>query len=284
MLRPSLSRKAAPAFTLLAATALTLIASPAHAGPFGLGRKKPEPVKEEVKAAPPAPPRKATTEERALVNRQPPLARAAFWAEEVRKDPRDSNAGVEFSAALRGMGKHAEAIGAAEAVLALKPDHVDALLELARSHVARGQPFYAIAPTRQAQLLAPRDWRAPSLLGVAYEAVDRTPEARAAWEQALQLSPDNAAVLANLAMSWAGSGDLPRAEGLLRRAAARPDAGVKVRQNLALVLGLQGKTAEAERLIRDDLPPEQAAANLAWLRSAAGAGAGRSWDGMKGGR
>lgn len=281
MQRTFLSRKAA-----LAATALAIAAaSPAHAGPFGLGGKKPAPAAEAtgpVPSAAPAPPRKATSEERALVARQPALARAAFWAEEVRKDPRDAEAGVQLSAALRGMGKHAEAIGAAEAVLTLKPDHVDGLLELARAQIARGQAFHAIAPTRQAQLLAPRDWRAPSLLGVAYEAVDRAPEARTAWEQALRLSPDNPGVLANLALSWAAAGDLPRAEGLLRRAALRPEAGVKVRQNLALVLGLQGKTAEAERLIRDDLPPEQAAANLAWLRAAA-AGGGRSWDGMKGG-
>jgi Flp pilus assembly protein TadD len=121
------------------------------------------------------------------------------------------------------------------------------------------------------------------LLGVAYEAVNRAPEARSAWEQALQLSPENPSVLANLALSWASAGDLPRAESLLRRAAARSDAGVQVRQNLALVLGLQGKTAEAERLIRDDLPPEQAASNLAWLRQAAGAGGARSWSAVQGG-
>ena len=282
---PSLRKGVCAATALLALSA----ALPAQAGPFGLGKKKPETAKTAAAdtagaQAAAAAPRRATAEERALVARQPALSRAAFWAQEVTRDPRDAEAGVAFSAALRGMGKTAEAIGAAEAVLAFKPDHVDALLEVARAQIARGQPFHAIAPARQAQRAAPRDWRAPSLLGVAYEAVERQADARAAWEQALQLSPENPGVLANLALSWAAAGDLPRAEGLLRRAAARPEADAKVRQNLALVLGLQGKTAEAERLIRDDLPPEQAAANLAWLRHAAGAGAGRSWNGMNGGR
>lgn len=274
----------------LACTATVLVllsaAAPAQAGPFGLGRKKPAvpaPTASAPAAAPAAKPVRATAEERALIARQPPLSRAAFWAQEVTRDPRDPLAGVEFSAALRSLGKAGEAAAAAEAVLAFNPDHVDALLALARAQIARGQAFHAIAPSRQAQRLAPNDWRAPSLLGVAYEAVDRPAEARTAWEQALKLSPDNPAVLANLALSWAAAGDLPRAEGLLRRAAARPEAGAQVRQNLALVLGLQGKTAEAERLIRDDLPPEQAAANLAWLRHAAGSGAGRSWSGMNGG-
>jgi Flp pilus assembly protein TadD len=35
-----------------------------------------------------------------------------------------------------------------------------------------------------------------------------------------------------------------------------------VRQNLALVLGLRGRTAEAEQMLRQDLPPELVAQNL----------------------
>jgi Flp pilus assembly protein TadD len=46
---------------------------------------------------------------------------------------------------------------------------------------------------------------------------------------------------------------------------------VVTRQDLALVLGLQGKTAEAEKLIRDDVPPPQADADLAWFGTAAAA-------------
>jgi Flp pilus assembly protein TadD len=166
-------------------------------------------------------------------------------------------------------------------VLAIKPDHAEALLELARGHIARGRAFDAIAPLRRASALAPRDWRPVSLLGVAYEQTERAAEARTIWEQALTLSPENPGVLANLALSWAAAGDLPRAEGLLRRAVARPDATLRVRQNLVLVLGLQGKMTEAERLLREDLPPEMVAANLNWLRSAAAAGSGRSWDAVK---
>ena len=41
-----------------------------------------------------------------------------------------------------------------------------------------------------------------------------------------------------------------------------------MRQNLALILGLEGKLAEAERLERQDLPPELAEANMAYLRAA----------------
>ena len=46
-----------------------------------------------------------------------------------------------------------------------------------------------------------------------------------------------------------------------------PKADARVRQNLALVLGLQGKFAEAEAVSRQDLSPEEAAANTAALRA-----------------
>ena len=39
-----------------------------------------------------------------------------------------------------------------------------------------------------------------------------------------------------------------------------------MRQNLALVVGLQGRFAEAETIVKGDLPAEEAAANVAYLR------------------
>jgi len=39
-----------------------------------------------------------------------------------------------------------------------------------------------------------------------------------------------------------------------------------VRQNLGLVVGLQGRFAEAEQIVRADLPAEEAAANVAYLK------------------
>ena len=109
------------------------------------------------------------------------------------------------------------------------------------------------------------------LLGVAYAEVKRAADSEAAYRRALQLSPDNPAVLSNMAMTLAAKGDAPGAEVLLRRAAAQPTSTIRERQNLALVLGYQGKLSEAEQLIRRDLPPEQADANLAYLRAAADA-------------
>ena len=40
----------------------------------------------------------------------------------------------------------------------------------------------------------------------------------------------------------------------------------RVRQNLALVVGLQGRFAEAESIAQADLPAEEAAANVTYLK------------------
>ena len=74
-------------------------------------------------------------------------------------------------------------------------------------------------------------------------------------------------VLSNYGLSYLLEGDLTSAEGYLREAAKQPGADSRVRQNLALVLGLQGKFAEAEAIASNELSPQQAAANMAYLKA-----------------
>jgi Flp pilus assembly protein TadD len=245
---------------------------------------KPAPVAQtQASTAEPAP-RRATPAQRAEVQRADPLTRMAFWSSEADRDGRDVEAAVALSQALRALGRYDEAADAADRILIVAPDSYDALIEVARANIARGQGFYAIDPARKAAALQPRDWRPPSLLGVAYEQAKRDDEALAAHRQAVALAPTEAAPLTNLAMHLASTGDLPGAEALLRKAAALPTATIQVRQNLALVVGLQGRLDEAEKLARQDLPPESVDNNLAWLRAATGqSSATRSWSAVKAG-
>ena len=75
-------------------------------------------------------------------------------------------------------------------------------------------------------------------------------------------------VLNNLGMSYALEGNLKQAEATLRQADAMPrsKSEPRIRQNLALVVGLQGRFDEASKLAREDLPPEQVEANRAYLK------------------
>lgn len=240
-----------------AATAVALIVG----GP-ALAKAKPEPPQ-------PVASTRVSADERAMAERSDPVTRATFWAHQVELDSRDAEAGVKFASALRALGRYTEAAQAARQVSIVDPSNVEALLETARAYIGGNQGFFAIEPAEKARALDPRDWRAPSLLGVAYEQSQRDDEALAAYNLALALSPENPSVLANLGLFHVRKGSPATAEPLLRRAAAAPGATAQVRQNLAYVLGLQGKLAEAEALMRRDLPPEQVAGNLALLKAAA---------------
>ena len=90
--------------------------------------------------------------------------------------------------------------------------------------------------------------------------------ARRAYGEALAVVPDDPRVLTNLGVSHIMAGEAVEAEAVLRRAAAQPNAPAEARQNLAVAIALQGRFDEAEQIVRIDLPPAQAAANMTYLR------------------
>jgi Flp pilus assembly protein TadD len=266
-------RPLAPLAVLLAlAAAPGLAATPTNgAAPTG----------QTTAAKPPPGPTKASPELRAEAERLDPLARAAFWAREVDTDPKDAQAELGLSRALRALGRFDEAAAASDQLLVFEPNNYEALLENARARIGGNQGFYAIESIEHAEALQPRDWRPASLLAVALEQAHRDDEALAAHTKALALAPDNPATLTNLGMYYATHGQPEKAEPLLRKAAAAPGATAQERQNLALVLGLEGRYDEAERLERQDLPPDQVDNNLAYLHADARTATPRSWDSVK---
>jgi Flp pilus assembly protein TadD len=92
------------------------------------------------------------------------------------------------------------------------------------------------------------------------------PLAQQYYEAALKLVPDEPGVLSNLGLSQALAKRLPEAERTLRRAAELPSADRRVRRNLALVLSLQGKLAEAESVLKRDLSADESKQVMADLR------------------
>jgi Flp pilus assembly protein TadD len=110
------------------------------------------------------------------------------------------------------------------------------------------------------------DWHILNAQGAVLDQMGRHAEAQRIYSAALKIVPDEPSVLSNLGLSYALMKDLKRAEVTLRRAVAQPKANPKVRQNLALVIGLRGRFAEAESIARADLPENEAAANVGYLR------------------
>ena len=61
--------------------------------------------------------------------------------------------------------------------------------------------------------------------------------------------------------------DLAEAESFLRKAVAMRGATSQIRQNLALVVGLQGRFEESRALFAAELGPKQVEANMAYVRA-----------------
>ena len=108
---------------------------------------------------------------------------------------------------------------------------------------------------------------------------NRSNEARQLYKKALTFRPNEPSVLSNLGMSYLLEGKLSEAENYLRQASTQPGADSRVRQNLALVVGLQGRFDEAREIALIDSTPEMAEANLDYIRNLMSSP--RSWDQLR---
>jgi Flp pilus assembly protein TadD len=134
--------------------------------------------------------------------------------------------------------------------------------------VAAGKPSDALPILESASAAPGADWRVHSALGSAYDQQGLYDKARAAYGKALALRPNELPVLNNMGMSHALQGDLKAAETVLRQAYQLPKSGAqpRIRQNLALVIGLQGRFDEARKIASEDLPRDQVEANMDYLQ------------------
>ena len=119
----------------------------------------------------------------------------------------------------------------------------------------------------RAQTPTTPDWRIESAIGAIHDQLGNFDKARSHYDKALLQAPGAPSVLSNYGLSYLLEGDLKAAESYLREAAKNPRADSRVRQNLALVLGLQGRFDEAQAIARNELSEQQAAANMAYLKS-----------------
>lgn len=182
------------------------------------------------------------------------------------RNPRDPVNGVNYANLLRMGGRDAQALAVMQQVAIANPNNRTVLAAYGKAQAAAGQFQQALDTIGRAQTPDRPDWRLISAQGAILDQMGRAPEARQRYRDALDLQPNEPSILSNLGMSYVLTGDLRTAETYLRSAAGQPAADSRVRQNLALVVGLQGRFAEAEQIARRELSPQQADANVAYLR------------------
>jgi Flp pilus assembly protein TadD len=187
--------------------------------------------------------------------------------EKYGADPSDVTVALRYAQALRATNQKPQAVAVLQQVALRNPKNNAVLAAYGKSLAEVGRFQEAAEVLQNAHTPARPDWRVLSAQGAVADQLGDHTRAQGFYEAALKIQPDDPVILSNLGLSYALGRQLPQAETTLRLAAAQPRADARVRQNLALVLGLQGKFSDAETVSRQDLSPEEAAANTTALRA-----------------
>lgn len=188
-------------------------------------------------------------------------------AARFKKNPRDKATVIYYAAALRAAGQAEQAIAVLEGGMAAHRDDIDIRIAYAKALSAGGRFEQALNIIDSSIDPATPDWNALSVKGAILDQTGHNQEARQLYRQALLIAPDEASLYANLGLSYAMTNELAEAEAQLRRAAQMRGANSQIRQNLALIVGLQGRFEECRLLFAAELPEDRVEANLAYIRA-----------------
>ncbi|HUH75985.1 MAG TPA: tetratricopeptide repeat protein [Devosia sp.] len=190
----------------------------------------------------------------------------AELTERYKRNPRDKGTIIHYATALRGVGQSQQAVSVLELGITHHPKDVDIAVAYAKALTADGRFEQSLGVLDNVIRLDAPDWNALLVKGATLDQLGRHGEARQLYSQALALAPGEASVAANLGLSYAMTNELGAAELHLRQAVQMRGANSKVRQNLALIVGLQGRFDEARALFAAELPPDQVDSNMAYVR------------------
>ncbi|MDR3463842.1 MAG: tetratricopeptide repeat protein [Beijerinckiaceae bacterium] len=180
--------------------------------------------------------------------------------------PDDKATALAYARVLKRLTQYAQATAVLQRIAVKNPHDLEILAAYGKALADAGRLQEAAEVLGRAHTPERPNWSVLSAQGSVADQLGNHDQAQSYYVAALKIVPDQPEVLSNLGLSYALQRQMPNAEQTLRKAAAQPGADMRVRQNLALVLALQGKFAEAEEVSRRDLAPIDAAANVASIR------------------
>ena len=184
---------------------------------------------------------------------------------------------------LSRLGSYEDAAGAYRTALAIEPGDAELQRGLANALIALGRPAealqYLVGPATAG---APRhtrpgtsDPRLQNSIGVAYDMMGDHGQAQQSYRHGLLMSPTDLTLKSNLALSLSLDGSHDQAVALAREAATHPQATVRHRRTLAMILAFADRDAEAADVLRSVDGEAEVARNLAYydqLRRIPGSG------------
>jgi Flp pilus assembly protein TadD len=184
-------------------------------------------------------------------------------------NPGDMRAGLEYASLLKRMGQNEKSLQVIHQLMQTHPKDAALVTLYGKMLAEAGRGAEAVEVLNRVIATGQADWKVYSALGSARDQQGQFSEAREAYGNALALEPDEPSILNNLGLSYVLEGNLKKAEDTLKQAAATPRGSrdPRLRQNLALAVGLQGRFDEAREIASRDLPQQQVEANVAYLQT-----------------
>jgi Flp pilus assembly protein TadD len=189
-----------------------------------------------------------------------------YWGNEYAKKPTELRPALNYAKNLKALGEKEKALSVLQQASILHGNDQELAGEYGRLALDMDQVGVANQMLAMADDPTKPDWHVVSARGTVLAKQGKYSDAVPFYERALTLSPNNPTVMNNLAMAYAMTGDAKKAEQILRQAMAAPGATPKVRENLALVLGLQGRYDESKAVASGVLNSDTASANAAYLK------------------
>jgi Flp pilus assembly protein TadD len=190
-------------------------------------------------------------------------------------NPGEKQASIAYARVLRALTRYGEAVAVMQTAAVKTPKDEEVLGEYGKALADAGQLGQAKDVLSRAYTPDNPRWDVMSVQGAVADEMGDHAGAMQFYRDALKIAPGEPGVLTNMGLSLALSGHLPEAESALRQAVASPKADARMRGDLALVLALEGKDAEAVDVSRSDLPPDAARANVEAIRRMIAAGGPR---------
>jgi Flp pilus assembly protein TadD len=147
------------------------------------------------------------------------------------------DSGIRDAQLKRSQGDYAGAVHLLSQLMLVAPDDARVVGEYGKVLIQQGRARDSLDFLTRAVQLRDGDWTLYSALGVAYDQLGDYQNARAAYERALSLKPNETAILNNYAMSRMLAGDFAQAKKLITQAAAGSN-DERIAHNVKLIDGL----------------------------------------------
>ncbi len=147
-------------------------------------------------------------------------AMAGRLGAQYERNPKDRQTALNYANVLGRLGRNDQALAVMRALAIVYPKDQAVLAAYGKALAGAGQFDGALDAIRRAQNPAYPDWKLVSAEGAILDQMGRKEEARATYQKALQLQPNEPSIISNMGMSYLLAGDARTAETYFKQAAA----------------------------------------------------------------